>query len=486
MYDLGVRDDELRQRLRERNPWWRVRAGGDRLAWTASDVTLTGLPSYNIDYDPPVFDGLAPGELCVLRGPRRVGKSVAMKRQIARLLADPHVEPQQLIYLAVSDFTSRDLRRALALGRALTRGAGEQPRVWLFDEITAVPGWLQVIKDARDETQLARDTVILTGSSAYDLIEARSVLGAGRAGSGTRRFRLLLPMSFRDYLHAARLDLPDTPVLTPDQLQSPRARDAILALEPFVDEIDLHWQDYCETGGYPRAVAEGLRDGAVSEAFCRDLVDWLAPDVTPDDPQETVLGLLEALAMRMAAPLDVSNTGAEIGLTRERLKTRLNRLVNAIAAFWCHQVDADGRRIKGSQSKLYLADPLLARLPHLLDHAYALPGTPLLSEAALGITIARAIEQLHEGRLLEGISVGYARTGSGNEIDFAPIPLRVGGSRTASIPLESKWVSVKWRSEALTMENTHAGGLLATKSILDVDGHPTWAVPAGIVALIAL
>lgn len=480
-----MRDDELRARLRERNPWWRIAAGADRLAWTTADVTLQGVRPYEIGYDPPVFDDLGFGDLCVLRGPRRVGKSVALKRHIAYLLSQTEIHPQQVIYLAVSDFAARDLRRALTLGRTLTRGAGERPRVWLFDEITAVTGWLSVIKDARDETVLAHDTVILTGSSAHDLLE-RSVLGAGRSGATIRRFRLLLPMSFRDYLRVGGLDLPDVPVISPHALTSSEARAAILSLEQHVDELDLAWQDYCEAGGYPRAVAESLKTGSVSEAFCRDLVDWLAPDVTPDDPQESVLELLHTLAVRMAAPLDVLNTGAAIGMTRERFQTRLNRLTNAIGAIWCPQIDQDGRRIKGSQSKLYLVDPLLARLPHLVDPAYAAPELTILSEAALGVSLARAVERLHEGRLLEGRAVGYIRTGSGNEVDFGPMPLRLGGAHVPSTPFESKWVTSGWRAEALTLENKYGEGLLATKNILDVEGYKTWAVPAGIVSLLLL
>lgn len=458
--------------------------GGDPLAWVATDVTLQGLRAHDVGYDPPVFDDLAAGDLCVLRGPRRVGKSVALKRFIAKLLTDPAIDPSEVIYLAVSDFTLSDLRRALTLGRSLTRPPEGRPRYWLFDEITAVRGWLTLIKDARDETELANDLVILTGSSAHDLIEARSVLGPGRAGTTTRRFRLLLPMTFRNYVAAAGLEFPDVPVFAPSDLLGAEAKGAILALAPYVDRLDLAWQDYCESGGYPRAVAESIASGRVSDAFCRDLVDWLAPDVTPDDPQDSVLALLDAISTRTAAPLNERDTASVIGMSRERFRTRLNRLTNAIAATWCHHVDDQGQRIEGSQSKLYLIDPLLARLPHLIEPAYDAPDFTKVTEAALGITLARAIEAVHEGRLIEGRAIGYQRTGSGNEIDFAPLSLRIGGSRVESVPLESKWVASGWRGEALTMENKHGRGILATKSILDVDGHPTWAVPAPIVAVL--
>lgn len=52
-----------------------------------------------------------------------------------------------------------------------------------------------------------------------------------------------------------------------------------------------------------------------------------------------------------------------------------------------------------------------------------------------------------------------------------------------TVPVESKWVSGRWRSAALTMENRYGHGVLATKDILDT-GHPTWAVTAGALALL--
>jgi predicted AAA+ superfamily ATPase len=477
-----MRDDELRQRFRDRNPWWLFGAGGDVLGWTERDVTLTGVTPYDVGYEPPALDGIGEGDLCVLRGPRRVGKSVALKRHVRRLLSND-VRPEQIIYLALNDFSARDLRRALTIGRALTRSVGDNPRYWLFDEITAVKGWAPIIKDARDETPLAHDTVILTGSSAVDLSEARSTLGAGRSGQATRRFRLLLPMSFRNFLSCTGRELPEVPRLSPTELQGPPAKGFVEQLEPFVDEIDLAWQEYCEVGGFPRAVGELQKQGRISDAFCHDLVDWLAPDVMPDEPQDSVLTLLSTLGSRMTSPLDVKNTAAQIGLSREQLRVRLNRLVHTIAGMWCHQINADGHTVANSQSKFYLLDPLLVRLPHLLDPAHPVPDMTKVTEAALAGSLARAIDFHQHGRLLEGRALGYVRTGSGREIDFGPLPLRIGGVNTVSTPLESKWVATGWRSDALTIENKYREGVVATKNIVEVEGYPTWAIPVGILAL---
>lgn len=62
---------------------------------------------------------------------------------------------------------------------------------------------------------------------------------------------------------------------------------------------------------------------------------------------------------------------------------------------------------------------------------------------------------------------------TGSEIDFVG-PL----SRT---PIESKYVSQKWRRESRALDERYERGIVATRDILDV-GNAVWAVPAGLLA----
>ena len=76
--------------------------------------------------------------------------------------------------------------------------------MWLLDEVSAVTGWSAIVKvDAgRDSRQVTTpSSPPAAGGSPDEDIEGN--LMAGRAGSGPgRRRRLLLPMSFRDFLAA--------------------------------------------------------------------------------------------------------------------------------------------------------------------------------------------------------------------------------------------------------------------------------------------
>jgi predicted AAA+ superfamily ATPase len=94
--------------------------------------------------------------------------------------------------------------------------------VWLLDEISGVQGWSAIVKAARDGTPLGDDTVIATGSRWVPGEDIEGNLIAGRAGSGPgRRRRLLMPMSFRDFLAATRPELARPDPVHPAALQEP-------------------------------------------------------------------------------------------------------------------------------------------------------------------------------------------------------------------------------------------------------------------------
>jgi predicted AAA+ superfamily ATPase len=480
---IAVRDDELRQLLRDRNPWWRAAAlHEDPTSWAASDPTLKGAAAVDIDYNPDILADVAPPGLWVLRGPRRVGKSVAAKRLLERLCRQSAVDPGQIIYFSADGFRSQDLRRAITLGRDLTRSAGSLARVWVIDEITAVPDWVPVIKELRDNSPLAGDAVVLTGSSAADLDEARRALGAGRTAVANP-FRLLLPMTFRAFLTTTKVAVPLPGAVGADELQSAAARRAVQEMEPFVDDFDLAWQRFLECGGFPRAVGEYSRDGEISPEFGFDLRSWLTGDVDAEGPADSVPRLIEELNRRSSSPLDVRNTANALGTTRERLRGRLARLTSTFGAFWCAQADDHGRPLEGAQPKLYLLDPVIARLPSLRDQAYEAPSMTNLTESQLALEMARSIDRIQPDRFVEQRAVMYARTGSGNEVDLAPVPLHRRGQETRTVPVEAKWVTHNWRREALVMRGRYAAGVLATKNIVDLEDD-VWAIPAPMVAVL--
>lgn len=70
----------------------------------------------------------------------------------------------------------------------------------------------------------------------------------------------------------------------------------------------------------------------------------------------------------------------------------------------------------------------------------------------------------------------YHRTPTDQEVDF------VGGSQQLT-PVESKYIDGQWRRTAQTMRAAFGNGVLATRSVLDLEGD-VWAVPAALLTLV--
>jgi predicted AAA+ superfamily ATPase len=130
---------------------------------------------------------------------------------------------------------------------------------------------------AARHTAFDEDTVVLTGSSAVDLEEARKQL-AHRRGPAADSDRILRPMSFRSFCGCMQTSAPlDAPVVPPADFQ-PGAEAALDALLPWLDELAGLWDLFLLCGGFPRAVAEQLQTGSVSRAFTNGLWDVIAGD----------------------------------------------------------------------------------------------------------------------------------------------------------------------------------------------------------------
>jgi hypothetical protein len=154
--------------------------------------------------------------------------------------------------------------------------------------------------------------------------------------------------------------------------------------------------------------------------------------------------------------------------------------VHAFGAVWSTKRSDDGRTVPGSQSKLYLIDPLLAWLPTLLRSGMNARDYSRLCEQVLGVALARAIERAEEGRWLAGDTIGYSRTDSDHEVDFCPVPLP--DAQLLTVPIESKWSPDGWRADSRVIAGKYRRGIVATKATLDTEG-PVWAVPAPLLAL---
>ena len=468
-----MRDFERRRHLLDFNPWWQDPQHWEERDPDLREARLNALSSY----DPHPLSDIVPGSLYLLMGPRRAGKSVAMKRAIAGLLGED-VDPRRVVFCPCEDLGPQDLRRVVKLAEDLTSGIEPEHRYWFFDEITYVGGWATALKQLRDQTSLRSGCVVATGSSGAKLREAQGELG-GREGEAGG-VRLLLPMGFRAFAHELypnlATNLPRDAVALLD-LQSDGARRYLEPLAVVVDQLALAWERYLTIGGFPRAVADALEGVDVQPTTANGLWNILVGDVlhVGSMSDRDVKALLERLVAGMGSPLSVTNIAKSLNIgARNTVDDRIDRLCASFYA-WRASTTHDGvTAVAAGQSKLYFTDPLIARLPSLRDRSVAFPDVTHLSEQQLGVCLLRVIARTEPLAILDEAAILVQRNpNTSSEIDFVGALLQT--------PIESKYVSQKWMQERKALDEHYQRGIIATHDILDLS-NDIWAIPTGLLA----
>jgi predicted AAA+ superfamily ATPase len=90
---MATRIGQIAQEIARMNPWWRSPD------WAEADHDLREVRDSGLGYRSPCLDNLQPGGLYLLRGPRRVGKTVSVKQAIQSLLASG-VPPLAIVDIA--------------------------------------------------------------------------------------------------------------------------------------------------------------------------------------------------------------------------------------------------------------------------------------------------------------------------------------------------------------------------------------------------
>ncbi len=434
---MVVNEGQVGEAVRRDSPWWRDPG------WSAKDPELREADAAGIGYDPNPLSDLRPGGLYMLYGPRRVGKTVSVRRTIRRLLAGG-VEPLRIALVSVDGWPANRLGTLYEyVTRVLTSSVREGPRYWFIDEVTTCRGaWWTVVKNLRDNTGLRDDCVVLTGSSNTHLDQAIKAF-AGRRGPVADPDRALLPMSFTSFCRSLGATAPDIDGLRADELLSVRGQQTWLSLAPYTDDLVSAWQAYLEVGGYPKAVSEWRRSNNVEAATWRALWDVARGEAVTSGVGEPVFGaLLSGLADRVSSLTAIDGFANELGLSRDALRGRLDALIGSFLVWHSPRADEAGRVDRRKQGKFYFLDPLVARLPELV-HGKGRPDISKLSEQQLGVALLQWCEAARRGSIRSDEWVTHHR-GRSSEIDFVG---RCPDTLAPMTPLEAKYVSDSWRRD---------------------------------------
>jgi uncharacterized protein len=349
----------------------------------------------------------------------------------------------------------------------------DTPRYFLIDEITAIPSWQQGMKWIRDNTAVANDCVVVTGSSAGDIATGATYL-AGRRGPDVGLDRLLLPMSFPEFVRCAGYSstvptgLPLADFYTADGRAA--CQEALFELATLADAFEF----YLLVGGYPQAVADFRRTAQVSDGLARDLWDILRSDLHAlgMSRPELALRLLERIVVGITSPLSIRSVAEALDVAPVTAGAWIEALANAYTVFFLFQ-ERDGIADPKKQRKLYPVDPFLAHLPARLAPDTYTPDQTRLAEAALAAAIFRSIEVDAVDRFGQPSRVFFYRNAKGTEVDFV-VP---AGPYAA----EAKYIDRASIGEARAMVANFGGGLLLTRSAIDIQPGVT-ILPAAVFA----
>jgi predicted AAA+ superfamily ATPase len=354
-----------------------------------------------------------------------------------------------------------------------------RPRYLFLDEVTAITDdWIGQITWLRDQTSLRDDCVVLTGSSAERLNEARRDL-AGRRGGVLPATRTLLPMGFRSFCAVTRLAIHDVPAVHPRDMLGREAEAAMHELRFYLDELVARWEHYLQIGGFPRAVRDWIADREVSRGFVEDVWDVIHADALADGDWTAAQSqaLLDSLARRLTSTINKADVRRELGeIHNETLVRRLRRLQNAYVVWPCYRTRGN-RPDLAAQEKIYFADVLQARLAHERRRdAVQPPDLTQLSEQQVGVALLRARERDEPGTWTDFDGLMHYRSATRSEVDFV-------GPWLGRIPYEVKYTEGAWRRETQTALAAYGQVVVATRNVHERDENRV-AVPAAILAFL--
>jgi len=332
-------------------------------------------------------------------GPRRVGKTVMLHQAIQKLI-DDGVSRQSILYVSLDTPIYVGLSLDRLLGFFIERhGHSRDGRLFVFfDEIQYLKDWEVHLKSLVDSHPNIR--LVASGSAAAALRLRSNESGAGRFTDF-----LLPPLTFAEYIAFVSHGGAE-----PVYLPKLKKREQLNREE--IDDLNRHFVDYCNFGGFPEAVRSlPLRQNPqrfigsdiVDKVLLRDL-----PSLYGIDNTQELNRLFSMLAYNTCNEVNLESLAQKSGVAKNTLRRYIEYLEAAFLIRCLHRVDHTGRRFKRATSfKVYLTNPSLRT---------ALFGPVGADDEAMGHLAETAVfcQWLHTVWVSD---IAYARWAHG-EVDF--------------------------------------------------------------------
>ena len=335
-----VPEEQVRNRMRVENPWWDG-------AGIRDDYARMKRRAYFERFEQLVAETDV-RRAVVLMGPRRVGKTVLLHHLIQHLLDGGCYDPRDIGYVSLDQplYTRLSIEEVAEELRESSGGA-HMPRMLFIDEIQYLADWerhLKVFVDAHPDVRC-----VASGSAAAAL-RLKSV----ESGAGRFTDFLLPPLSFYEYLDLQ--DRGDLVKYTPE--------DEVEIAPEDVAELNAHFVDYINFGGYPEAALSSTVRADIGRYIGGDIVEKVLLRDLPSlygiqDVQE-LNALFTTLAFNTSGELSLEGLSQDSGVSKPTLKRYLEYLEAAFLIKVVHRIDHNARRFKrATRFKVYVTTPAL-------------------------------------------------------------------------------------------------------------------------------
>lgn len=322
-----VTENEIRQRLRLDNPWWRDGKVEDYLA----------PPSRRAHFE-PFFKLVTNREVqraVILMGPRRVGKTVLIRQVIDQLIQDG-ARPEDTLYLSLDTpvYTGLGLEKILRIHWSEEEILDRRPRWVFFDEVQYLRDWERHLKSLVDVIPNIR--FVVSGSAAAALRLKRTESGAGRFTD------FMLPaLAFCEYMNF--IGFPSV-----DKMP--------------IEDLNRHFFDYINYGGFPEVVLnEGVRKN-VGRFVKEDILDKVLlrdlPALYGIDSIQELNHLFTVLAYNTGEEVSYDGLSQSSGLAKNTVRKYVEYLEAAFLIIKLPRIDQNAKRFKReTHFKVHLANP---------------------------------------------------------------------------------------------------------------------------------
>ena len=315
------------------NPWWK---GGQ---WITYDPDLSKIAVQ--ERIPRKVIPIENGEITLIRGVRRAGKTFYLKTLIESLVREVD-DRLKVVYIPCDRFTRREVRGFID---ELRRRRGD---LYVFlDEITYLNGWRLLLKELGEEGV----TTVATGSNPVELKREAELL-PGRGIEGNEYY--FNPLNFREFARYMKPQLPDVSFgySEPD----------VDGVFPWYEEIEGLFYAYLQTGGFPEAVLDLKKQGKVGEERYEEFIRLVLGEIAKSGKnEETAREILEAVLNLRGNRVDYVSIAREVGVSHPTVREYLSTLENARLIYTLETWDISRKRhAHRKEKKIVFQSPLIA------------------------------------------------------------------------------------------------------------------------------